>query len=147
MEQTKTLMGCTKQVDCHRCRLFKECNKRLNRFGNKDCFDIVKLEVAYEGQWKHPRTSELMVSRAGITPSGKYEPPISRTGSPKEAHNRRQNQQLVSGKITVSDNHELKAVGYLKNKPTAQWQGVWTITKRKRTIGGHSWFDSNPNRK
>lgn len=143
----KLIKQCTMDKSCAICDFNDQCARRVKLLGQVEVSDIAKLSVAHGRQWAHPRTRELMITPLGITLSGKKLPAVSQTGSPKIAHNRKMNQQLVKGRIIVSDNSELEADGFLKNKPTAQWEGVWTITKRKRIIGGHSWFDSNPNRK
>jgi len=108
--------------------------------------DIEALMKVYGGIAYHPRTGERIVS---LTSEIRKEKPKSSPCSPKVSHNRVRNQQLKSGCYIINNERGIPAIqpkGVIKMKRTAQWSGVWTIQKRKRTSGGHSWFDSNPNR-
>lgn len=145
----RIIESCTRRViSCATCDLQSLCQRRFNRQGNFQVTDAVELTRIYYGSTYHARSGDNLTDNSGIfTREQRREPPKSRIGSPKQGYHRKTNQQLIEGRFTLSDNREINQEGELKYQPTAQWKGVWTMTKRKRTVGGHSWFDSNDNRK
>jgi len=150
----KLMKECKMDKLCATCDFNGQCTRRVKLFGQREVFDIAKLAVAYggqlvgkySGQHVHARTGELLVTRQGITMVQPKMKPISTNGSPKQSYNRRTNQTVKRGGYTVKPNGEIGSKGQVTHKPTAQWQGVWIIVKRRRIVGGHSHFDSNPNR-
>lgn len=154
MNNLKQQLNCEMEQKCNICQFNRQCTRRVALFGKREVSDIAKLAVAYggqlvgkySGQHTHARTGELLVTRQGITMVQPKMKPISTNGSPKQSYNRRTNQTVKRGAYTVKPNGEIGQKGVVTHKPTAQWQGIWTMTKRRRIDGGHSWFDSNPNR-
>lgn len=154
MEDLKQQLNCQMDKLCATCDFNRQCTRRVKLFGQREVSDIAKLSVAYNGQLVgktsgqhvHPRTGELMVTRLGITTVQPKSKPKSTPGSPKVEYNRRINQTVKRGAYTVKPNGEIGQKGSPKMQPTSQWKGVWITTKRKRIMGGHSHFDSNPNR-
>jgi len=104
--------------------------------------DSVNRLIASDSYIIHPRTFDLIVG----VPHRKQHRANSRclAGYPRISYHRMSNRK-ISCIFTIADSG-VYFTNLRLGKPTSQYKDVYIATPRRRIIGGHSFFDSNPNR-
>ena len=130
MDTQKRLIGCTREISCAKCNLEKLCVKRTDKLGyaqyhSLNPYEVEKLNAIYDTPIRTTKT-EIYPNMTSLR--------TEQTLSGVTRYDRKHHRTFPRVRRT-----------YNMTKPNG-WKSVWGIYRNRRTIGGHSWFDSNSNR-
>ena len=128
----KIIESCKKEIACQKCNIRQLCEKRIRLLGTSETAFSGNTNQAYE-------TLNRVYDKPIRTTKTEIYPNITSLTT----------EQTLSGVKSFDRTHHRTFPRvrrtYNMTKPNG-WKSVWGIYRNRRTIGGHSWFDSNPNR-